>query len=227
MGSVVSARRLSSCGTCHSTACGIFLDQGSTRVPCIGKWITIHCTTRKVLDHLHYWIAIIISSANTIATMSYYTQYLIWHSHLLYEVNTIIFPISQRTGARHVTLKEWLSASFMWFTFPSQMINLCQILDSVLKRKDITLLTKVCLVKAMVFPVVTYRCESWTIKKAEGQRIEALEKWCRRRLLKVPWAERRPNQSILKEINLNIHWKDWCWSWSFNTLATWCQELIH
>ena len=107
----------------------------------------------------------------------------------------------QRTGARHVTLKEWLSASFMWFTFPSQMINLCQILDSVLKRKDITLLTKVCLVKAMVFPVVTYRCESWTIKKAEGQRIDALEKWCRRRLLKVPWAERRSNQSILKEIN--------------------------
>ena len=81
------------------------------------------------------------------------------------------------------------------------MINLCQILDSVLKRKDITLLTKVCLVKAMVFPVVTYRCESWTIKKAEGQRIDALEKWCRRRLLKVPWAERRSNQSILKEIN--------------------------
>ena len=63
------------------------------------------------------------------------------------------------------------------------------------------MLTKVCLVKAMVFPVVTYRCESWTIKKAEGQRIDALEKWCRRRLLKVPWAERRPNQSILKEIN--------------------------
>ena len=61
--------------------------------------------------------------------------------------------------------------------------------------------TKVHLVKATVFPLVTYRCESWTIKKAEGQRIDALEKWCRRRLLKVPWAERRSNQSILKEIN--------------------------
>ena len=74
-------------------------------------------------------------------------------------------------------------------------------LDSVLKSRDITLLTKVCLVKAMVLQVVTYRCESWTIKKAEGQRIDAFEIWCWRRLPKVPWATRRSNQSILKEIN--------------------------
>ena len=107
----------------------------------------------------------------------------------------------QRTGARHETLAEWLSASFMWSTFPIQMMNLWRILDSVLKRKDITLLTKVCLVKAMVLQVVTYRCESWTIKKAEGQRIDAFEIWCWRRLPKVPWATRRSNQSILKEIN--------------------------
>ena len=74
-------------------------------------------------------------------------------------------------------------------------------LDSILKSRDITLLTKVCLVKAMVFPVVIYSCESWTIKKAECQRIDAFELWCWRRLLRVPWTARRSNQSILKEIN--------------------------
>ena len=74
-------------------------------------------------------------------------------------------------------------------------------LDSVLKSRDITLPTKVHLVKAMVFPVVMYRCESWTIKKAECQRIDAFELWCWRRLLRVPWTARRSNQSILKEIN--------------------------
>ena len=73
-------------------------------------------------------------------------------------------------------------------------------LDSILKSRDITLLTKVRLVKAMVFPVVMYGCESWTIKKAEHWRIDAFELWCWRRLLKVPWTERRSNQSILKEI---------------------------
>ena len=74
-------------------------------------------------------------------------------------------------------------------------------LDSILKHRDITLPTKVHLVKALVFPVVTYGCESWTIKKAEHQRIDAFELWCWRRLLKVPWTARRPNQSILKEIS--------------------------
>ena len=74
-------------------------------------------------------------------------------------------------------------------------------LDSILKSRDITLPTKVHLVKAMVFPVVTYRCESWTIKKAECRRINAFELWCWRRLLRVTWTARRPNQSILKEIN--------------------------
>ena len=73
-------------------------------------------------------------------------------------------------------------------------------LDSILKSKDITLSTKVHLVKAMVFPVVMYGCESWTIKKAEHQRIDAFEVWCWRRLLRVPWTARRSNQSILKEI---------------------------
>ena len=74
-------------------------------------------------------------------------------------------------------------------------------LDNILKRRDITLLTKVCLAKARVFPVVMYGCESWTIKKAERQRIDALEVWCWRRLLRVPWTARRSIQSILKEIS--------------------------
>ena len=74
-------------------------------------------------------------------------------------------------------------------------------LDGVLKSRDITLLTKIHLVKAMVFPVVTYGCESWTIKKTEHQRIDAFELWCWRRLLRVPWPARRSNMSILKEIN--------------------------
>ena len=77
------------------------------------------------------------------------------------------------------------------------MINL----DSTLKSRDISLLTKVCLVKAMVFPVVMDGCESWTIKKAERQRIDAFELWCWRRLLRVPWTARRSNESILKEIS--------------------------
>ena len=72
-------------------------------------------------------------------------------------------------------------------------------LDNILKMRDITLLTKVCLVKAMVFPVVMYGCESWTIKKAEHGRIDAFELWCWTRLLRVPWTARRSNQSILKE----------------------------
>ena len=73
-------------------------------------------------------------------------------------------------------------------------------LDNILKSRDITLPTKICLVKAMGFPVVMYRCESWTIKKAERQRIDAFELWCWRRLLRAPWIARRSNQSILKEI---------------------------
>ena len=74
-------------------------------------------------------------------------------------------------------------------------------LDSILKSRDITLPTKVCLVKAMIFPVVMYGCESWPVKKAECRRIDAFELWCSRRLLRVPWTARRSNQSILKEIS--------------------------
>ena len=83
------------------------------------------------------------------------------------------------------------------------------------------------IVKAMVLPVVTYGCESWTIKKAEHQRIDAFELWCWRRHLRFPWTVRRSNQSILKKSVLNILQKDWCWSWNSNTLTTWSHELAY
>ena len=93
-------------------------------------------------------------------------------------------------------------------------------LDSILKSRDITLLTKVHLVKAMVSPVVMYGCESWKIKEAEGQRIDAFELWCWRRLLRVPWRDQTSQSSR------NIHWKDWCWSWSSNTSATYAKSQV-
>ena len=82
-------------------------------------------------------------------------------------------------------------------------------LDSMLKSRDITLLTKAHIIKAMVFPVVTHGCENWTVKKAERQRIDAFQLWCWRRLLRVSWTARRSNQSILREINPE-YWKDRC-----------------
>ena len=100
-------------------------------------------------------------------------------------------------------------------------------LDSIFKSRDITLPTKVRLVKAMVFPVVMYGCESWTVKKAGHRRIDAFELWCWIRLLRVRWTARRSNQSILKEMSPGCSWKDWCWSWNSNILATWCKELTH
>ena len=102
-------------------------------------------------------------------------------------------------------------------------------LDSIFKSRATTFLTKVHLVKAVVFPVIMYGYVwiCWTIKKTEHRRTDAFQLWCWRRLLRVPWTARRSNQSILKNISLNIHWKDWCWSWSSNTLATWCKGLTH
>ena len=100
-------------------------------------------------------------------------------------------------------------------------------LDSILKSRDITLPKKVHLVKAMVFPVVImYGYESWTVKKAEHQRIDAFELWCWRRLLRVPWTARRSNQSILKEISPGCSLEG-CWGWNYNTLATSCEGLTH
>ena len=131
--------------------------------------------------------------------------------------------------------KQWLTLTF-WAPKLLQMETADEIkrhlllgrkvmtnLDSIFKSRNITLPTKVRLVKAMAFPVVMYGCESWTVKKAEHWRIDAFELWCWRRLLQVPWTARSSNQSILKEISLGVHWKDW----NSNTLATSWEGLTH
>ena len=100
-------------------------------------------------------------------------------------------------------------------------------LDSLLRSRNIALPTKVHLVKAMVFPVVMYGCESWTVNKAEHHRIGAFELWCWRRLLRVPWTARRSNQSILKELSPGISLERMMLSWNSSTLATSCEELTH
>ena len=100
-------------------------------------------------------------------------------------------------------------------------------LDSILKSKDITLSTKVHLVKAVVFPVVMYGCESWTIKKAECLRIDAFELWCWRRLPRIPWTARRSNQSVLKEIRPGCSLEGLMLKLKLQYLATWCKELTH
>ena len=100
-------------------------------------------------------------------------------------------------------------------------------LDSILKSRDITLPTKVCLVKAMVFPVVIYGCESWTVKRAEHRRIDAFEVWCWRRLLSVPWTARRSNQSILKEISPGCSLEGMMLKLKLQYLAISCEELTH
>ena len=100
-------------------------------------------------------------------------------------------------------------------------------LDSILKSRDNALPTKVHLVKAMVFPVVMYSCESWTVKKAEHRRIDAFEMWCWRRLLRVPWTARRSSQSILREISPEYSLEGLMLMLKFSTLATWWEELTH
>ena len=100
-------------------------------------------------------------------------------------------------------------------------------LDSILKSRDITLLKNVCLVKAMVFPVVVYECENWTVKKAEHRRMDAFELWCWRRLLRVPCTTRRSNQSILKEISPECSLEGLMLKLKLQYFATWCEELTH
>ena len=100
-------------------------------------------------------------------------------------------------------------------------------LDGVLKSRDITLSTKVRLVKAVVFPVVMCGCDSWTIKKAEHQRIDAFELWCWRRLLRVPWTARRSNQSILREIGPRCSLQRLMLKLKLQYFATWCEKLTH
>ena len=100
-------------------------------------------------------------------------------------------------------------------------------LDSIFKSRDITLPTKVRLVKAMVFPVVMYGCESWTVKKAERRRFDAFKLWCWRRLLRAPRTARRSTRPFERRSVLGFNWKDWCWSWNSSSLATSCEELTH
>ena len=135
---------------------------------------------------------------------------------------------------RWQTIFSWAPKSLRMVTAATKLKDACsleeklwQTQDSILKSRDITLPTKVCIAKAVVFPVVMYECESWTTKKAESWRIDTFKLWCWRTLLRVPWTARRSNQSILKEINPECLLEDCCWSWSSNTLATWCKELNH
>ena len=100
-------------------------------------------------------------------------------------------------------------------------------LDIILKSRDLILPTKVCVVKAMVFPIVMYGCESWNTKKAESWRIDAFELWCWRRLLRVPWTARRSNQSILKEISPEYLLEILLLKLELQYFATWCKELTH
>ena len=118
---------------------------------------------------------------------------------------------------------EWVAISSSGSSRPSDWTGSLALQADSLPSEPGSLFKKVRLVKAMVFPVVTYGCESWSIKKAECQRIDAFELWHWRRLLRVPWTARRSNQSILRKSVLKIHWKDWCWSWNSSTLATWCE----
>ena len=110
--------------------------------------------------------------------------------------------MEQKTGCK--LGKEYVKAVGCHPAYLTYMTNL----DSILKNRDITLPTKVCLVKAMIFPVVMYGCESWTVKKAEHRRIDAFELWCWRRLLGVPWTARRSNLSTLKEITPEYSWEE-------------------
>ena len=100
-------------------------------------------------------------------------------------------------------------------------------LDSILESRDITLPKKVRLVKVMVFPVVMYGCENWSVKKAECQRTDAFELWCWRRLFRSLGLQGDPTSPFWRRSALGFLWREWCWSWNFSTSATSCEELIH
>ena len=134
------------------------------------------------------------------------------------------------------TLFSWALKSLQMVTAAMKLKDACSLeeklymtnLDSVLKSRDMTLLTKVCLIKAMVFSIVMYGCESWTIKTAECQRIDAFELWCWKTLESpLDCKEIKPVHPKGNQPWIFIHWKDWCWRWSSNTLATWCEGLTH
>ena len=98
---------------------------------------------------------------------------------------------------------------------------------SILKSSNMAMLTKAHILKALVFPIIIYGCQCWTVRNVEHWRIDAFELWCWTRLLRIPWTARRSDQSILKEINLEFSLKDWCWSWSYNTLIIWYELPTH
>ena len=156
-----------------------------------------------------------------------FSPFLLWSKHLL--ISWLQLPsevILEPKKIKSVIISIVSLFAMKWcdrMPWSSFMTNV----DSLLKSRDITLPTKVRIVKAMVFPVVMYGCETWTIKKAECERIDTFELWCWRKLLRVHWTARRSNQSILKEISPGFHWKDWCWSWNSNTLANSCETLTH
>ena len=166
-----------------------------------------HDNYRLFFNILNYRKYLVFEDRDSVLAISIYSSSHTWH------LDKTWAPKSLQMATAAMKLKDLLLGR-------KAMTNW----DSVLRSRDITLLTKVRPVKAMVLPVVMYGCESWTIKKAEHQRIDAFELWCWRRLLRVPWTARRSNQLILKEISPE-YWKDWCWSWNSNTLATWCEEV--
>ena len=141
-------------------------------------------------------------------------------------------PGSSVHGILQAIILEWVVICFSrgssWTRDRTQLSHTAGRCFNLWATREAQVFANVCLVRPMVFPVVMYGCESWTIKKAGSWRIDAFELWCWRRLLRVPWTARRSNQSIKRKSVLNILWKDWCWSWNSNTsLATWCEELIH
>ena len=127
-------------------------------------------------------------------------------------------------------LSQWchptISSSVVTFSLEKNKQQSMTNLD-LSKNRDITLPTKVCLVKAMVFPVVIYGCESWNIKTAEHQRIDVFKLQCWRSLCESLGLQGDPTSPSWKRWDLGVYWKDWCSSWNPNTLATWCEELTH
>ena len=142
---------------------------------------------------------------------------------LLYDTGSYIqYPMIHHNGEeyeKYIYMYNWIT--LLYSRNLTQIVN--QLYFNKISYTSITIINYT----SMVFPVVMYGCESWTIMKAEQQRIDAFELWCWRRLFRVPWTAKRSNQSILKEVNPNIHWKDCGWSWNSNTLAIWCEELTH
>ena len=135
-------------------------------------------------------------------------------------------PGSSIHGIFQAWIPEWVAISFSrgsswprYWTWVSLIVGRCFTVQA-LKSRNITLQTKVRLVKAMVFPVVMYGCENWTVKKAERWRIDAFELWCWRRLLRVLGQQGEPTSPSWRKSVLNIHWKDWCWNWNSSILAT-------